>query len=142
MPQGASEVGRSSHGWQQRRNDCDRKLIGFIRTGCSWCIPCSSLHGTQQTVMIWYVYGWPKPHIHTYIRCMYDIFSRWITIHAVLYVGLARTIYIQCIYGIFGREITKYTVIYGVYIQFWPTLPIRCAHLVLDNPRCLRACME
>jgi hypothetical protein len=40
------------------------------------------------------------------------------------YIGLARTIYIRLIYGIFGREITKYTVIYGVYIRFWPTLPL------------------
>jgi hypothetical protein len=37
-------------------------------------------------------------------------------------LGLARTIYIRCVYGIFGREITIYTVIYGVYIRFWPTL--------------------
>jgi hypothetical protein len=49
-----------------------------------------------------------------------------------LCLGLARTIhiyiyiyiYIRCIYGIFGREITEHTVIYGVYIQFWPTLPM------------------
>ena len=36
---------------------------------------------------------------------------------------------VRTVYGIFGREITKYTVIYGVYIQFWPTLPIsnRCS---------------
>jgi hypothetical protein len=29
-------------------------------------------------------------------------------------------------YGIriFGKEITKLMVIYGVYIRFWPTLPI------------------
>jgi hypothetical protein len=33
-------------------------------------------------------------------------------------------IYIRCIYGILGREIKKYTVIYGVYIRFWPTLPV------------------
>ena len=39
-------------------------------------------------------------------------------------VGLARTIYIRFIYGFFGREITKYTAIYGVYIRFWPTLPV------------------
>jgi len=32
--------------------------------------------------------------------------------------------YIRCIYGVFGREITIHTVIYGVYIQFWPTLHI------------------
>jgi len=32
--------------------------------------------------------------------------------------------YIRCIYGVFGREITIHTVIYGVYIQFWPTLII------------------
>jgi len=37
-------------------------------------------------------------------------------------VGLDRTIYIRCVYGIFGREITIYTVIFGVYIRFWPTL--------------------
>jgi len=36
--------------------------------------------------------------------------------------GLARTIYIRCVYGIFGREITVYTVIYGAYIRSWPTL--------------------
>jgi hypothetical protein len=28
-------------------------------------------------------------------------------------LGLARTIYIRCVYGIFGRKITIYTVIYG-----------------------------
>ena len=33
-------------------------------------------------------------------------------------------IYIRYVYGIFGREITIYTVIYGVYIRFWPTLHI------------------
>jgi hypothetical protein len=68
-------------------------------------------------------------------------------------VGLARTIYIRCVYGIFGREITIYTVIYGVYIRFWPTLHIyavnkrcfwqgnhqvyghiRCVYTVLANP--------
>ena len=43
---------------------------------------------------------------------------------AVTSVGLARTIYIRCVYGIFGREITIYTVIHGVYIRFWPTLHI------------------
>jgi hypothetical protein len=37
-------------------------------------------------------------------------------------VGLAKTIYIRCVYVIFGREITIYTVIYSVYIRFWPTL--------------------
>jgi hypothetical protein len=41
-----------------------------------------------------------------------------------LCLGLARTIYIRFIYGFFGREITKYTAIYGVYIRFWPTLPV------------------
>jgi len=46
-------------------------------------------------------------------------------------VGLARTIYIRCVYGIFGREITIYTVIYGVYIRFWPTL---CMWLRLTLP--------
>jgi len=43
------------------------------------------------------------------------------------YVGLARTIYIRCVYGIFGREITIYTVIYGVCIRFWPNLLLRHA---------------
>ena len=41
-----------------------------------------------------------------------------------LYIGLARAIYIRCTYGIFGREFTNYTVIYGLYIRFWPTLPV------------------
>ena len=41
------------------------------------------------------VWGWPEPHIHTYIRCMYGIVSRGFTVH---------------------------TVIYGVHIQFRPTL--------------------
>ena len=31
-------------------------------------------------------------------------------------------IYIRCIYDIFGRKITIYTSIYGVYIRFWPIL--------------------
>ena len=32
---------------------------------------------------------------------------------------------IHAVYTVFfGREITEYTVIYGVYIQFWPILPI------------------
>jgi len=30
--------------------------------------------------------------------------------------------YIRCLYGIFGREITIHTVIYGADIRFWPTL--------------------
>jgi hypothetical protein len=58
------------------------------------------------------------------------------------------------LYGISGREITIHTVIYGVYIRFWPTLPIpytvyipffwqgnhhtyghiRCVYTVLANP--------
>jgi len=46
----------------------------------------------------------------------------WSVVH--LFIGLARTIYIRCVYGVFGREITIYTVIYGVYIRFWPTLLI------------------
>ena len=50
-------------------------------------------------------------HIHMHIR-----------IHT--YIGLARTVYIRCIYGIFGREITIHTVMYGMYIRFWPTLLI------------------
>jgi hypothetical protein len=33
-------------------------------------------------------------------------------------------IYIRCVYGIFGREITIYTIIYGVCIRFWPTLMV------------------
>jgi len=37
------------------------------------------------------------------------------------FLGLARTIYIRCVYRIFGREITIYTVIYGEYKRFWPT---------------------
>ena len=37
---------------------------------------------------------------------------------------MAITIYIRCLYGVFGREITIHTVIYGVYIQFWPTLAV------------------
>jgi hypothetical protein len=45
------------------------------------------------------------------------------------YLGLARTIYIRCVYGIFGREITIYTVIYGVYIRFWPTLRVPNLHI-------------
>ena len=56
----------------------------------------------------------PYPHLHPH-PCL----------HPRPYVGLARTIYIRCIYGTFGRKISKYTVIYGVYIRFWPTLPIR-----------------
>jgi len=43
------------------------------------------------------MWGWPEPYIYTYIRCIYDIFSREITIH---------------------------TIIYGVHIGFWPTLQI------------------
>jgi len=35
--------------------------------------------------------------------------------------------YIRSIYGISGREITIHTVIYGVYIRFWPTLHMICA---------------
>ena len=40
------------------------------------------------------------------------------------WLGLAKNICIRCVYGIFGRKITIYTVIYGVYIRFWPTLPM------------------
>jgi hypothetical protein len=34
-------------------------------------------------------------------------------------------VYIWFIYGDIGREITKHTVMSGVYLLFWPTLPIR-----------------
>jgi hypothetical protein len=44
-------------------------------------------------------------YIHTYIRCIYDIVSRGMTIHAV---------------------------IYGVHIQFWPTLSILAEHVDSD----------
>jgi len=37
-----------------------------------------------------------------------------------IYIGTYR--YIRCIYGIFGREITIHTVIYGVFLRLWPTL--------------------
>jgi len=40
-------------------------------------------------------------------------------------------IYIRCIYGIFGREITVYTVIYGAYIRFWPTVDI--SHQIFET---------
>ena len=30
--------------------------------------------------------------------------------------------YIRCIYGILSREITIHAVIYSVHIRFWPTL--------------------
>ena len=102
---------------------------------------------------------------HTYIRCIYGIFSREITIHTVIYgadirfwpnlriytplymtvylvnslpaipyvhrVGQNHT-YIRCIYGIFSREITIHTVIYGADTRFWPTLHVRT---VLASPR-------
>ena len=46
-----------------------------------------------------------------------------------LFVGLVRTVYIYTVYiRYFGREIIKYTVIYGVYIRFWPTLPVGEKH--------------
>jgi len=33
-------------------------------------------------------------------------------------------------HGIFGSKIAKYTVIYGVYVRFWPTLPLRAPHSI------------
>ena len=41
--------------------------------------------------------------------------------------GMSRRVHkgtVRCIYGIFCGEITKYTVIDGVFIRFWPTLPV------------------
>ena len=52
-------------------------------------------------------------------------------IYKVIYIGLARTIYIRCVYGIFGREITIHTVIYGVYIRFWPTQTINHCYALI-----------
>jgi len=51
-----------------------------------------------------YTYGWPKPYINIYIRCLYGMISREITIH---------------------------TVRNGVHIRFWPTLR---KHTVLEKP--------
>jgi hypothetical protein len=52
-------------------------------------------------------------------------FVHWLLLHTpTTSLGLARTIYIRFIYGIFGRKITVYTVIYGAYIRFWPTVYI------------------
>jgi len=38
--------------------------------------------------------------------------------------------YIRCIYGIFNRKITIHTIIYGVHIRFWPTLHMLHSHCV------------
>jgi len=55
-------------------------------------------------------------------------FVHWLLLHTpTTSLGLARTIYIRFIYGIFGRKITVYTVIYGAYIRFWPTLCMLCS---------------
>jgi hypothetical protein len=35
--------------------------------------------------------------------------------------------YIRCVYGIFGKEITIHMVIHGVNTWFWPTLHIKHA---------------
>ena len=43
--------------------------------------------------------GWPEPYIYRYLRC---------------------------IYGIFSREITIHTAMYGADIRFWPTLCMSC----------------
>jgi len=40
------------------------------------------------------------------------------------YLGLAVTIYIRCIYDIYSKEITMHMVIYGADIRFWPTINI------------------
>ena len=31
-----------------------------------------------------YMYGWPEPYFHRYIRCIHGIFGREITIHMVI----------------------------------------------------------
>ena len=55
--------------------------------------------------------GWPGPNIYT------------VHIHRV---GHNHTyVYTVCIYGIFSREMTIHAVIYGVHIRFWPTLHIQ-----------------
>jgi hypothetical protein len=51
-------------------------------------------------------WGWPEPYIFRYVRC---------------------------IYGVFGREITIHTVIYRVYIRLWPTLYMVLHKLLLKQ---------
>ena len=57
-------------------------------------------------------------------------------------VGLASTVYIRCIYGILGREITICTVIYGVHIRFWPALHMREDALCAQWTICLCSCLS
>ena len=45
----------------------------------------------------------------------------------------ARTIYIRCTYEIYSREITIHTVIYGVYIQLRLTLYIPTLYIKYDH---------
>jgi len=52
-------------------------------------------------VCIVHVLGWPEPYIYMYVRCIYGILSRLITIH---------------------------TVTYGVHIRFWPALCMWLPH--------------
>jgi len=40
----------------------------------------------------------------------------------IYWVVQNHVIFIRCVYGIFSREITIHTVIYGAHIRFWPTL--------------------
>ena len=83
--------------------------MGDIPTGIDARAPCVCI----------YAWIWPVLRVH----------------HSFL--GLATTVhhtYIQCIYGIFSREITIHTFIYGVHIRFWTT---RLIFLLLQVPQLL-----
>jgi hypothetical protein len=48
-----------------------------------------------------------------YIRCLYSVFGREVTICTVV-----SNVYITCMYSVFGREVTKCTVVYNVNTRF------------------------
>jgi hypothetical protein len=63
-------------------------------------------------------------HVHVDFMCMLKVpYIHHAYMYTISRVG-QNHVYVRCIYSTFGREITKYMVIYGVYIRFWPTLPI------------------
>ena len=75
----------------------------FLRYICECAFVLRPAHYRSQMTHLWnknvrtsqMSQGWPEPYIFRYIRC---------------------------IYGIFGREITIHAIVYVVYIRLWPTL--------------------
>ena len=98
---------KKSRGVKQGGSFCSLALNACITTiSLIACIQLNCLSHALQLYRLSHVLQlYRLPHAYNYIAYH-------------MYLGLARTMYVRCIYGIFGREITIYTVINGVNIRF------------------------